>query len=156
MKATMREYRYTVDAEGRIFHDGTEILDSGVLRFFLRTMRRTDEGQHLVLCQGERNWFDSHDTPYVVQRLSCVVDGGQLVSVELCFAGDYRQPLDPSTLEAEAGRLFCRVRGGSIRARFGRVALQQLAPYLVEGKGDPALRLGGRQYPIKELTRVTV
>ncbi|MFQ5829432.1 MAG: hypothetical protein ACE5JD_09805 [Candidatus Methylomirabilia bacterium] len=151
----MREYRYTVDAEGRIYHDGTEILDSAVLRFFLQSMKRTEDGQYLVLCQGERNWFNPYDTPYVVQRLSCVVEGGQLASVELCFAGDYRQPLDPSTLGAEAGRLFCRLRGGGVLARFGRVALQQLAPYLAEGPGGPALLLGGRQHPIGDLTPVT-
>lgn len=151
----MREYRYTVDAEGRIFHAGAEILDAGVLRFFLRSMKRTEDGQYLVHCQGERNWFDAYDTPYVVQRLSCVIEPGRLVSVELCFAGDYRQPLDPSTLEAEAGGLFCRLGGGGILARFGRVALQQLAPYLVEGEGGPALLLGGCQYPIRDLTPVT-
>ncbi len=29
----MREYRYRVDREGRIYHEGTEILDPLVLRF---------------------------------------------------------------------------------------------------------------------------
>ncbi|MBI4240539.1 MAG: hypothetical protein HY613_02375 [Candidatus Rokubacteria bacterium] len=151
----MREYTYRVDREGRIFHGGTEILDPVVLRFFLRTMKLTEDRRHVVLCQGERNWFEPHDTPFVVQRLRCVVEGGRLLSAELCFAGDYREPLDPGSLEAEEGYLYCRVRAGAFRARFGRVAMQQLAPFLVEDAEGPALLLAGARHPIRELTPVT-
>lgn len=151
----MREYTYRVDREGRIFHDGTEIVDPMVLRFFLRTMKLTDEGRHLVLCQGERNWFEPHDTPFVVQRLRCVVEAGQLSSADLCFAGDYREPLDPGSLEAEGGHLYCRVRRGEFRARFGRVAMQQIAPFLLEGGNGPALLLAGVRFPIRNLNPVS-
>lgn len=153
-RAGMREYRYHVDREGRVFHDGTEIVDPLVLRFFLRAIQRTPEGQYLVLCQGERNWFEPHDTPFVVQRLRLVVDGDQLRSVELCFAGDYREPLDPQSLEADGGHLFCGARHGTFRARFGRVAMQQIAPFLAEGGDGPALLLGGARHPIREPTPV--
>ncbi len=151
----MREYRYRMDREGRIFHDGTEIVDPFVLRFFLRAMQITPEGRYLVLCQGERNWFEPHDTPFVVQRLRCGVEGSQLVLVELCFAGDYREPLDPGSLQAEGDHLFCRVRHGTFRARFGRVAMQQIAPFLVEGCDRAALLLGGVRFPIRDLTPAT-
>lgn len=153
--AVMREYRYLVDREGRIFHDGSEIVDPLVLRFFLRAMQQTPDGRNLVLCQGEQNWFEPYDTPFVVQRLRCGIEGGQLVSAELCFAGDYREPLDPGSLEAEGGHLFARVRRGSFRARFGRVAMQQIAPFLAEGRDGPALLLRGARYPIRDLTPVT-
>lgn len=151
----MREYRYRVDREGRIFHDGSEIVDPLVLRFFLRAMQQTPEGRYLVLCQGEQNWFEPYDTPFVVQRLRCGIEGGQLASAELCFTGDYREPLDPGSLEAEGGHLFARVRRGSFRARFGRVAMQQIAPFLAEGRDGPALLLRGARYPIRDLTPVT-
>ncbi len=55
----MREYRYRVDAEGRVFHDGSEVLDPSTLRFFVRAMQRTPDGRWLVVCQGERNWFEA-------------------------------------------------------------------------------------------------
>jgi hypothetical protein len=58
MAEPAREYRYRVDCDGRIFHDGTEVVDPAVLRFFLRAMTRTEDGRCLVLCQGERNWFE--------------------------------------------------------------------------------------------------
>lgn len=149
MTGAVREYRYLVDRDGRIFHDGTEIVDPAVLRFFLRAMTRTADGRCLVLCQGERNWFDAPDTPFVIQRLRLTVEGGLLQAVELCFSGDYREPLDPRTLETERDLLFCRVRGGAFRARFGRVAVQQLAPFLADAGEGSVLILGGARHPVR-------
>ena len=145
----MREYRYTVDREGRVFHDGSEIVDPATLRFFLLAMTATPEGRHLVVCQGERNWFESADTPFVVQRVALLGPPGGPEAIELRFAGDYRERLDPATLESRAGALSCRVRRGAFRARFGRIAVQQLAPLLVEGPAGPALVLGGVRHPIR-------
>ena len=148
----MREYRYVVDREGRIFHDGAEVVDPLVLRFFLRAMQRTPDGRYLVLCQGERNWFDASDTPFVVQRLRFDAGGAQVTGVTLCFAGDFREPLDPRSLEAEGNYLYCLVRRAAFRARFGRLAMNQIAPFLVEGDDGPALTLNGVRYPIRILT----
>ena len=149
MADPVREYRYEVDRDGRIFHDGTEIVDPAVLRFFLRAMTRTEDGRCLVLCQGERNWFDAPDTPFVIQRLRLTVEAGRLLGVELVLPGDYREPFDPRGLETERDLLFCRVRGGAFRARFGRVAVQQLAPFLVDTGEGSALLLGGARHPVK-------
>jgi hypothetical protein len=155
MAEPTREYRYQVDRDGRIFHDGTEIVDPAVLRFFLRAMTRTDDGRCLVLCQGERNWFEASDTPFVIQRLRLGIDGGLLQDVELCFSGDYREPLDPRTLETTRDLLFCRVRGGAFRARFGRVAVQQLAPFLSDAGDGSALLLGGVRHPVRSCAALT-
>src|SRR6266571_4254605 len=147
----MREYRYQVDRDGRIFHDGTEVIDPLVLAFFLRAMQHTPDGRYFVLCQGERNWFEAADTPFVIQRIGCRFDGDQVASVELHLAGDYHEPLDPSDLEARGDHLYCRVRRGVFRARFGRRAIQQVAPLVVETGEDLELRLGGARYPIRRL-----
>jgi hypothetical protein len=120
-----------------------------VLRFFLRTMTRTNDGRCLVLCQGERNWFEAPDTPFVVQRLRLRVEDGVLEGAELCFLGDFREPLDPRTLETERDLLFCRIRGGAFRARFGRIAVQQLAPFLADTGEGSALLLGGVRHPLR-------
>lgn len=152
----MREYRYRVDREGRIFHDGTEIVDPQVLRFFLRAMKRTPEGRYLVLCQGEHNWFEPDDTPFVVQRLLLDRSAGRLTAATLCFAGDYREPLDPATLAVEEEQLTCRIGKGALTARFGRVAMQQLAPFLREEDGHAVLSLDGASHriPGREPARV--
>ncbi len=167
----VREYHYVVDREGRVFHDGTEIVDAATLRFFLLAMRRAEDGRHLVLCQGERNWFTAEDTPFVVQRLAIAGRGAEqggeaattaargghpsgvaVPDIELIFAGDYRERLDPATLESEDGKVFCWMRKGAVRARLGRVAIQQLAPFLVEEAGQVGLRLAGVVYPVKFVT----
>jgi hypothetical protein len=155
-----REYHYRVDREGRIYHDGTEIVDPATLRFFLLALTRTREGQWLAVCQGERNWFDSEggrpdDTPFIVQRLRLTVESGRLRAVELCLAGDYREPLDPTTLEQDGERLFCAVRRGAFRARFGRLAMQQIAPYLSDGPDGPALALDGRRHLLQRAASAT-
>ena len=146
----MREYRYTVDRDGRIFHEGSEIIDPLVLRFFLRAMQQTPDGRYLVICQSERNWFEAPDTPFVIQRLQCSIEQGHLVSVELHFAGGYHELLDPQSLEAEGPYLYCRVRRGTFRARFGRSAVQHLAPFLVEDSGRPVLLLRGTRHAIRQ------
>jgi hypothetical protein len=146
-----RDYHYRIDREGRVFHDGTEVVDPWVLRFFLRAMRRTPDGRYLVVCQGEHNWFEPYDTPFVVQRVS-LGDAGETGTVLLGFAGDYREPLDPGSLAAHEDALLCRVRQGAFTARFGRLALQQLAPFLLEDDAGPAIRLGGVRHPIPSLS----
>lgn len=152
----MREYRYRVDAEGRVFHEGSEVLDPLTLRFFLRAMTRTPEGSWLVVCQGERNWFESEGTPFVVQRVRSIFQEGRegvLDGLELVLAGDHREPLDPATLESEGGRLCCRVRRGAFPARFSRIALQQLGAHLRDENGQPTLVLGGRRHTIADRER---
>jgi hypothetical protein len=149
----MREYRYRVDAEGRVFHDGSEIVDPPTLRFFLLAMTRTPDGRWLAVCQGEQNWFEADETPFVVQRVRPVVRDGAGEGLELLLAGDYREVLDPETLDSAGGRLHCRVRRGAFSARFGRLALQQLGPHLRDEGGQPVLALGARRYPILERER---
>ena len=87
----------------------------------------------------------------MVQRVALVGAPRAVEAVELRFAGDYREPLDPATLESAGGALFCRVRGGLSRARFGWVAMQQLAPHLAEDQDGPALVLGGARHPISRI-----
>ena len=69
MEQVAREYHYRVDGEGRIYHEGTEIVDPATLRFFLLALTRTPEGRWLAVCQGERNWFE----PDLVETLTCAI-----------------------------------------------------------------------------------
>ena len=151
----MREYRYRVDGDGRIFHDGSEIVDPATLRFFVLAMQRDTDGRHLVMCQGERNWFEAEDTPLVVQRLRLKVEDGALRSIELGLPGGYWEALDPASLVAERGHVYAGVRRGQLRARLGRIAVQQLAPHLIADGDGAALVVAGARHPIAEPAPVT-
>jgi len=150
----MREYHYRVDGDGRIFHDGTEIVDPATLRFFVLAMQRQPDGRHLVMCQGEQNWFEAADTPLVVQRLRLHVADG-LQRVELGLPGGHWEPLDFASLSTERGHLYAGVRRGQLRARFGRVAMQQLAPHLAADGSGAALVVAGARHPIAEPAPLT-
>ena len=152
---TVREYQYKVDADGRVFHDGSEIVDSATLRFFLLGMRREVDGRWLVPCQGEQNWFEVEDTPFVVQRLRLDVEGGRLHRVGLVLAGELQELLDPATLAADGGHLYCRVRRGAFRARMGRLAMQQLASHLEERDGRITLLIDGAPHDITDARAAT-
>src|SRR5262249_37209644 len=146
----VRESQYRGAAGGRVYHEGPEIVDPATLRFFLLGMRREADGRWVVPCQGEQNWFSAADTPFVVQRLRLDVDGGRLRKIGLVLAGDLQEPLDPATLAAEGGRLYGRARRGEFRARFGRLAMQQLAPYLEERDGGITLLIDGARHAITD------
>ncbi len=151
-----REYHYRVDRDGRLFHAGSEVVDPAVLRLFWRTLRRTEEGRWLSVCQGELNWVEAEETPFVVQRLRLTLDeAGRLVAAELILPGDYREPLDPASLAVGAGGfLSSAIRGGAYLARLGRTAALQLAPHLVEREGIVSLAMGGRLHRVGEADRV--
>ena len=75
--------------------------------------------------------------------------------MELHFPGDLHEPLDPGTLEAERDLLYCRVRGVRFRARFGRAAVQQLAPFLLDVGEGAALVMGRIRHPVRATAAVT-
>jgi hypothetical protein len=147
--SAVREYHYTIDRDGRIFHEGSEILDPLVLRFFLYAMQKTADGRYLVMCQGERNWFETPDTPFVIQRVRCRIEADRLLSAELYLAGDYHEALQPEGLESDGLYLYCRVRHGAFVARFGRNAVQPLAPFMSEDGNGPYLLLDGARHAIR-------
>lgn len=153
-KASTREYFYRIDREGRLFLGESEITDPGPLRFFMERMRREENGRLVVICQGERNWIEAEDVPYVIQRVDLGLNpDGALEAVTLHFPGGYSEPLDPSTLWADHTQFpYCRVRRGNFSARFGRVAALQLTPFFGfdETKKLYFLTVGGRRWPFSQ------
>lgn len=148
--AAERTYEYTLDKEGRLFHDGTEVVNEGVLRLCFRSLERDADGRYLFRCAGERNYVRPEDAPYVVRSVS-VRRGrrGQVERIDLDLGSSVREKLDPATLEVGGGNvLYARVRGGLFPARFTRAAYYQIAD-LVEGDGQRfVLRVGGTAYEI--------
>ncbi len=140
-----RIWHYLLDTEGHLWHDGTEFEDPDTLRFFMRKMKRLPDGRYQVLCQGETCFIEPMDVPYVIQDIE--VKGDRM---ELVFPGDYRERLDPATLQVGKDNvLYCKVRNGAFDARFNRKPYLELAHYVERDEsGRYCLRLGGEKYPI--------
>ncbi len=141
----MRVYHYKIDSEGRLFHEGSEINDDSVLKFFLNKLEKDESGQYKVICQGELNWVEAEDVPYVVQNLEFNES-----HIELIFAGGYRETLSEQSLEVGKDNvLYCKIRNGYFKARFNRKTYFELSRLFQEDKmGLFSLRYAGKQYPI--------
>lgn len=148
-----RVYRYFLDKEGRIWHDGTEVTDPRFAMVVHRNMQNTPDG-FLSICQGERCEFEVEDVPYVVQQIAFHKDERQQVRrIDLIFGGGYSEKLDPSTLHvAGENVLYCRVRNGVFRARFSRKAYFQLIPLIQEDAKTQNyfLELNAARFPIHQ------
>ncbi len=117
-----REYFYTIDRTGRLFHDGTELTDAAFLNFFFKRVRANESGRHpqypfVSPCAGELNFIRPADTPLVFKRLTHGGDEPALLS----YAPDLAVPFAPRDLRfSENGVLYHRAPVGE----FARIAAE--------------------------------
>lgn len=145
-KKPQRTWHYYIDAEGIVWHEGSELDDPELLRFFMETLRRGEDGRLQLICQGELCLFDCEDVPYVVQSFE---EGkGQIC---LRFPGGYEEALDMASLRVGPENvLYCRVRQGQFEARFSRKAYVELAKKVEQdAQNRYCLRWAGALYPIQ-------
>lgn len=121
-----RIWHYWMDAEGHLWHEGSEFDDPEILKFFHKKMEQEPDGKYKVICQGETCYIEAEDVPYVIQDIDIKPS-----QVELIFPGNYRETLDPSTLRVGKDNvLYCKVRQGKFTARFNRKPYLELAKYV--------------------------
>lgn len=147
----MRVWHYSIDSEGRLWHEGTEITDPQVLKFFMRRMEKLPDGSYQVMCQGEKNLITAEDVPYVVQAIKLHPD-----KVELIFPGEYVEILDPETLSVGKDNiLYCKIRNRSFNARFNRKPYLELAQKVEFDSENKAyyLPLNDRDYLIRGVVK---
>lgn len=141
-----RESTIRLDAEGRFWHDGEPITHAGMARAFASWIdRHPDDGRYILTNGFDWTYFTVDDVPYFVRSLR--IQGDRAI---LQLSDGSEEPLDPSTLEVgPRDALYLKVKEGSFDARFTQSAQTALGPLLVEDEdGEPALRLGGRDYRI--------
>ncbi len=141
-----RYYQYFVDAEGYFWHDGYEMDDAEFLTIFLTQMKRQADGRYRVMCQGETCLITAVDTPFVVRHFTLEKEG-----LLLHFAGAYTEILDPKTLfVGEQNVLYCQIKEGEEKARFGRHAYLSLTEWIKQNPqtGRFHLVLGDQRYEI--------
>ncbi len=146
-----RVYRYRIDFEGRILHQGSEITDPAVVRQLLRTVHRDADGTCFSLCMGERNELVADDVLYVIASFDATpVAPADRSPLRVRCQGGLERSLDLATLGLHGeAHLYGDVEGG-LSARFGRQAWLELASrhVQVDGAGAASLSIGGRWFPI--------
>jgi len=120
---------------------------------FSRYLRRKASG-------GYEIWIDERyhtdveveDTPYVVTAVG-IASSPSSAAFDVQLNDGTSEPLDPGSLQVGVGNvLYCRVKGGSERARFLRSVYYQLAQFIEEaGGGQFRLRCGNAAHTIKQL-----
>jgi len=133
--------------DGNWYTDGERIDNPRIAHLFSRSIKRDQNGGYYLQVAEERAPITVEDTPYVVKAVAEDRNGGFV----LLTNDDEQELLDPATLEVGHDNvLYCRVKGGSFRARFLRTAYYHLSNNFFTDEGETfSLVVGGRRYPIR-------
>lgn len=134
-----------VDVNGDWFDDDVEITHAGILANLRSVLRRDTEGYFIQT--RVRIPVEVEDVPFVVTRIER--RGEQLHAL---LSDGTEADIDPATLRVGQDDVpYCAIREGRFEARLSRAAAFQLlalADY-DEDTGRGALRVGGREYPLR-------
>lgn len=139
-----------LDREGRLWHEGAEIVHPGLRRALLRWLDRREDGRPILRLDERRYaYIDVEDADLLA--VSARWDGNR---AWLRLNDDSEEELSYATLEIGAGdALYCRVRGGRLRARVTTPAYYVLAERIRPADADESsfvLDAGGLVFPIRE------
>ncbi|MGC4086425.1 MAG: DUF1285 domain-containing protein [Polyangiaceae bacterium] len=140
-----RESSIVLDAEGRFFHEGAEVVHRGMKEAFASWIaRHPDNGRYILNNGYDWSYFRVDDAPFQVTAV-----GFSESAVTLELSDGTVEPLNPSALRlGEQGALYAAVKSGAFEARFSRAAQLGLGPYLVEDAGRVFLQFGGKRLPL--------
>jgi len=137
--------RLRIDVDGDWFDDDVRITHAGILANLSSTLRHDAQGYFIQT--RIRIPVDVEDAPFVVTRIE---RRGEILHAFLTDGTD--ADVDPATIRVGPAEVpYCAVKGGAFEARLSRAAAFQLlglADY-DESTGRGALRLGGREYPLR-------
>jgi len=139
-----------IDKDGRWYHHGVEMVHRPFIRLFYQNMAKDEQGRYIIDWNGERCYLEVEDTPFVVRAISHEPPATGRERFILSLTDDSEEPLAPETLFVGRDNvLYCRVRGGTFRARFSRPAYYDLARHVVEKDDGYALILEGKPHRIQ-------
>jgi hypothetical protein len=126
-----------VDKEGTWFHNGAPIIRRDMVLLFYQSLHLDEEGRYVIKFKDQLCRLDVEDTPFVVVRTEFVPadNDGEKDRFILYLIDDTKEELAPDTLWVGSGNvIYCKIRGGNIKARFSRAAYYQLAEYIQEAR----------------------
>jgi hypothetical protein len=137
--------RLRIDVDGDWFDDDVLITHAGILANLRSQLKRDAEGYFIQT--RVRIPVEVEDAPFVVTRIE---RRGETLHAFLSDSTE--SDVDAATLRVGPDDVpYCAVKGGVFEARLSRAAAFQLlalADY-DEGTGRGALRLAGREYPLR-------
>lgn len=140
--------RLRVDVDGDWFDDDVAITHAGILANLRSILQRDAQGYFIQT--RVRIPVEVADVPFVVSRIE---RRGETLHAFLNDGSD--ADVDPASLRVGPDDVpYCAVKGGAFEARLSRAAAFQLlamADY-DEATGRGALRLGGRDHPLRRST----
>ena len=149
-----RESDIRIDRDGHFWHDGQRIEHPGLARAFAHWIAVDPESGRYIL-KNEVDWcfIKVDDTPLVVRTLA----RGEAGELRLHLSDESSEPLDPASLRIGPDDVpYCRVRGGTLPARFSRAAafalLEDARP---DASGDAIVIVlpGGRELSVPRTAR---
>jgi hypothetical protein len=130
-----------------VWFDGDEAIDQpAISRAFDRWIELADDGRYCL--KNSVNWaYVSIEGAPIFVRQARLLNAG----CELELSDGRVEVLDPATIAVDAeGAIHCRVRGGTLWARFDHAAAMRLSEALVDEGGAAVLLLGGQRWPFAE------
>lgn len=132
-------------ADGELWGEGRRMVHAGIMELIYESMHYEDEIYFLEV-DGKRCQLEVDDTFYVVTAVS-ETEGG----LQIALNDGSSEALDPAT--AWVGQndvMYCRVKDGSMDARFKRQAYYQLAEWIDEDGDGFVLKVGGVGHPLQQ------
>jgi uncharacterized protein len=143
----MRAIGLQLDRAGRLWHQGAEVSHPRLRQALLRWLDVLDDGRDVVRLDERRYAYVDVDDAHL-RALSARWDGDR---AWLVLDDDSEEELAYDTLwTGPDDALYCRVRGGRLRARLTTAAYHVVAERIEEAGGGFALRAAGGLHPIAE------
>lgn len=138
-----------VDAEGRFWHLGSEMVNEGINRLLTDHAYLDEKGRYVIELKGQRCFVDVEDTLFVVTRVQQASADGE-TRLKITLNDGSEEELNPEALiQNKENVLYTEVKGGRFPARFLRRSYYQLAEYIDELDGEFVLPVNGRMWPIR-------
>ena len=141
------ESRMRIAADGKWYHDGSEITRAAMVRAFSGLLKRDEKGQHWLVSPFEKLSIEVEDACFIATDVN-ETEGNlafRLNTDELVVAG----PENPirAAGEADSPALYLHVRRGC-EARLNRSTYEQLAQIALAHGDDWTVSSGGERFSL--------
>lgn len=148
----MREYFYTIDSEGRLFHDQSELTDAWFLDFFFKRIASNQTGQHVDYrfvspCGREMNYIQCLGAPIVFRHL---VEEAPNIHY-LNYAGKSRILLVPTKLYFDENHQLIHFIRPGIMGRLGKYSLDSISKWIQETESGYQLTYNSTTFNLKQI-----